>query len=118
MDGLGAWRQAIDRVGSLDARSNVADHQNSALDDDATRTIGETREYLDAAEEAVSVRSNAADYFTAMVERHLGHRGRTVLWATAQAVYGIRANPGDDPVSTSRAAGSNNPLYPHPPSTR
>ncbi|MFD8810602.1 hypothetical protein ACFV23_03660 [Streptomyces sp. NPDC059627] len=24
--------------------------------------------------------------------------GRTVLWATAQAVYGIRENPGEDPV--------------------
>ena len=40
----------------------------------------------------------AVDYFTAMVERHPDRLGRTVLWATAQAVFGIREHPGEDPV--------------------
>src|SRR5262249_8751517 len=40
----------------------------------------------------------AVDYFNAMVERYPDRLGRTVLWATAQAVYGIRDNPGEDPV--------------------
>jgi hypothetical protein len=38
------------------------------------------------------------DYFHAMVERYPDRLGRTVLWATAQAVFGIREHPGEDPV--------------------
>ncbi|GAA4630953.1 hypothetical protein GCM10023196_058400 [Actinoallomurus vinaceus] len=96
--GLDHWRQAIDRVESLGARSIVAGHQNSDLDDDAARTIAETREYLDVAEELFRTQKTAVDYFNAMVERYPDQLGRTVLWATAQAVYGIRENPGEDPV--------------------
>ncbi|WP_344444660.1 MBL fold metallo-hydrolase [Kitasatospora nipponensis] len=96
--GLDAWRQAIDRVAALDARSIVAGHQNATLDDDAARTIAETREYLDVAEELFRTEKTAVDYFNAMVERYPDRLGRTVLWATAQAVYGIRENPGEDPV--------------------
>ncbi|MFF3133295.1 MBL fold metallo-hydrolase [Streptomyces mirabilis] len=96
--GLDAWRQAIDRVASLDARSIVAGHQNSDLDDAAARTIAETREYLDVAEELFGTQKTAVDYFNAMVDRYPDRLGRTVLWATAQAVYGIRENPEEDPV--------------------
>jgi hypothetical protein len=32
------------------------------------------------------------------VERYPDRLGRTVLWATAQAVFGIREHPGEDPV--------------------
>ncbi|MGW7545056.1 MBL fold metallo-hydrolase [Streptomyces sp. NPDC054770] len=96
--GLDAWRQAIDRVASLGARAIVAGHQNSDLDDAAARTIAETREYLDVAEELFGTQKTAVDYFNAMVERYPDRLGRTVLWATAQAVYGIRENPGEDPV--------------------
>ncbi|MEU9291961.1 MBL fold metallo-hydrolase [Streptomyces sp. NPDC048275] len=96
--GLDAWRQAIDRVASLGARSIVAGHQNSDLDDAAARTIAETREYLDVAEELFDTQKTAVDYFNAMVERYPDRLGRTVLWATAQAVYGMRENPAEDPV--------------------
>ncbi|MFI9382065.1 MBL fold metallo-hydrolase [Kutzneria sp. NPDC052558] len=95
--GLDAWRAAIDRVESLGARSIVAGHQDSKLDDDATRLIAETRDYLDAAEEVLRTESTAVDYFNAMVKRYPEKLGRTVLWSTAQAVYGIRAHPGEDP---------------------
>jgi glyoxylase-like metal-dependent hydrolase (beta-lactamase superfamily II) len=96
--GLDYWRQAIDRVQSLGARSIVAGHQNSNLDDDAARTIAETREYLDVAEELFRTQKTDVDYFNAMVERYPDRLGRTVLWATAQAVFGIREHPGEDPV--------------------
>jgi hypothetical protein len=33
-----------------------------------------------------------------MVERYSDRLGRTVLWATAQAVFGIREHPGEDPI--------------------
>jgi glyoxylase-like metal-dependent hydrolase (beta-lactamase superfamily II) len=96
--GLDKWRQAIDRVESLGARAIVAGHQNAKLDDDAARTIAETREYLDVAEELLSTEKTAVDYFNAMVDRYPDRLGRTVLWATAQAVFGIREHPGEDPV--------------------
>jgi hypothetical protein len=96
--GLDKWRLAIDQVESLGARSIVAGHQNSKLDDDAVRTIAETREYLDVAEELLSTEKTAVDFFNAMVERYPDRLGRTVLWATAQAVFGIREHPAEDPI--------------------
>ncbi len=96
--GFDTWRQAIDRVESLGARSIVAGHQNSKLDDDSARTIAETREYLDVAEQLLSTQKTAVDYFNAMVQRYPDRLGRTVLWATAQAVFGIREHPDEDPI--------------------
>ena len=95
--GLNKWRSAIHQVEALGARHIVAGHQNSKLDDDAARTIADTREYLDVAEEQLRTQNTAADYFNAMVERYPDRLGRTVLWATAQAVFGIREHPGEDP---------------------
>ena len=96
--GLDAWRQAVDRVDALGARAIVAGHQNSNLDDNAARLIAETREYLDVAEELFNTQQTAVGYFNAMVDRYPDRLGRTVLWATAQAVFGIREHPGEDPV--------------------
>jgi glyoxylase-like metal-dependent hydrolase (beta-lactamase superfamily II) len=97
--GLDKWRAAIDRVESLGARHIVAGHQDPKLDDDAARTIAKTREYLDVAEEALNVEKTAVDFYNAMISRYPDYQGRTVLWSTAQAVYGIRDNPGGDPVN-------------------
>ena len=96
--GFDTWRSAIDKVESLGARHIVAGHQNSKLDDDAARTIAETREYLDVAEDTLNTQKTAIDYFNAMITCYPDHLGRTVLWATAQAVYGIRQHPGEDPI--------------------
>ena len=95
--GLNKWRSAIDQVEALGARHIVAGHQDSKLDDDAARTIADTREYLDVAEEQLRTQNTAAEYFNAMVERYPDRLGRTVLWATAQAVFGIREHSGEDP---------------------
>jgi glyoxylase-like metal-dependent hydrolase (beta-lactamase superfamily II) len=96
--GLDNWRQAIDRVESLGARSIVAGHQDSNLDADAARTTAETREYLDVAQKLFNTEKTAVDYFNAMIDRYPDRLGRTVLWATAQAVFGIREQPGEDPI--------------------
>jgi glyoxylase-like metal-dependent hydrolase (beta-lactamase superfamily II) len=96
--GFDTWRSAIHIVESLGAGHIVAGHQNPKLDDDAKRTIAETREYLDVAEDTLNTEKTAVDYFNAMITRYPDHLGRTVLWATAQAVYGIREHPGEDPV--------------------
>jgi len=96
VDGLNPWREAIDKVEVLGPRHIVAGHQQRQLDDDAERTIAETRQYLDDADELLRTENTAVDFFNAMVERYPDHLGRTVLWAGASAVYGVREHPGDD----------------------
>ncbi len=94
--GFGPWREAIDKVEALEPRHIICGHQNKQLDDDAERTIAETRAYLDDAEELLRTENTAVDFFNAMIERYPHHLGRTVLWASASALYGVREHPGED----------------------
>jgi glyoxylase-like metal-dependent hydrolase (beta-lactamase superfamily II) len=94
--GFGPWREAIDKIEALQPRHIVAGHQNKQLDDDAERTIAETRQYLDDAEELLQTESTAVDFFNAKIERYPNHLGRTVLWVSASAIYGVREHPGED----------------------
>jgi len=94
--GFAPWRDAIDKVEALAPRHIVAGHQNHELDDDAERTIAETRRYLDDAEELLRTERSAVDFFNATIERYPDHLGRTVLWAGAQTLYGVRDHPDQD----------------------
>jgi glyoxylase-like metal-dependent hydrolase (beta-lactamase superfamily II) len=94
--GFGPWRDAIDRVEALKPGHIVAGHQNHQLDDDAERTISETRRYLDDADELLRTEITAVGFFYAKVERYPDHLARTVLWAGASALYGVREHAGDD----------------------
>jgi glyoxylase-like metal-dependent hydrolase (beta-lactamase superfamily II) len=94
--GFGPWRAAIDQVEALKPRHVVAGHQNKRLDDDAERTIAETRQYLDDAEELLQTEKTAVDFFNAKIERYPNHLGRTVLWAGVQTLYGYREHPEED----------------------
>ncbi len=94
--GLGPWRRAIDKVEALEPRHIIAGHQNKQLDDDAARTIAETRQYLDDADELLRTETTAVDFFNAKIQRYPSHLARTVLWATASALYGVREHPGED----------------------
>jgi glyoxylase-like metal-dependent hydrolase (beta-lactamase superfamily II) len=96
VDGLRPWREAIDKVEALGSRHIVCGHQNRLLDDDAERTIAETRRYLDDADELLQTETTAVDFFNAMVERYPNHLARTVLWAGASALYGMRDHPEAD----------------------
>jgi hypothetical protein len=87
---------AIDKVEALGPRHIACGHQNKQLDDDAERTIAETRQYLDDADELLRTESTAVDFFNAKVERYPNHLGRTVLWAGAGALYGVREHPEED----------------------
>jgi len=93
---FGPWREAIDKVEALKAQQIIAGHQNKELDDDAVRTIAETRQYLDDAEDLLATEKTAVDFFNAMIERHPDHLGHTVLWAGVQTLYGIREHPDQD----------------------
>ena len=94
--GFGPWRAAIDTVEALGPRHIVAGHQNAQLDDDAGRTIAETRRYLDDAEELLRTQSTAVDFFDATIMRYPNHLGRTVLWVGASVLYGVREHPEQD----------------------
>jgi glyoxylase-like metal-dependent hydrolase (beta-lactamase superfamily II) len=94
--GLDPWREAIDKVAALRPRHIVAGHQNRQLDDRAQRTISETRQYLDDADELLRTENTAVDFFNAKIERYPNHLARTVLWAGASAIYGVREHPEED----------------------
>jgi len=94
--GFGTWRDAIDKVEALAPRHIVSGHQNKLLDDDATRQIAETRQYLDDAEELLRTEPSAVDFFHAEIERYPDHLGRFVLWAGTRGLYGARENPDGD----------------------
>ena len=91
--GFGPWRDAIEKVEALGPSHVVAGHQNKQLDDDAQRTIAETRQYLDDADELLRTENTAVDFFNAKIDRYPDHLGRTVLWAGASALYGVREHP-------------------------
>lgn len=94
--GFDPWRAAIDKIEALHPRHIVAGHQNEHLDDDAARTIAETRRYLDHAEELLRTQDTAIGFFDAQLEEYPDHLGRMVLWVSASALYGVRDHPGDD----------------------
>ena len=97
MGGFGPWREAIDKVEALGPRHIVCGHQDERLDDDAKRTIGETRQYLDDADELLRTEDTAVGYFNAKIARYPDYLGRLILWVTARALYGVREHPGEDP---------------------
>jgi glyoxylase-like metal-dependent hydrolase (beta-lactamase superfamily II) len=94
--GFGPWREAIDKVEALKPQHIVCGHLNKHLDDNAERTIAETRQYLDRADELLRTQPTAVDFFNAMIERYPNHLGRTVLWVGARTLYGAREHPDED----------------------
>jgi glyoxylase-like metal-dependent hydrolase (beta-lactamase superfamily II) len=94
--GFRPWREAIDTVEALEPRHIVCGHQNKELDDDAGRTIAETRQYLDDAEELLRTKISAVDFFNAKIERYPNHLGQTVLWVGVSVLYGAREHPDED----------------------
>src|SRR5262245_34795866 len=81
VDGLQPWRDAIDKVAALQPRHIVCGHQNRKLDDDAERTIAETRQYLDEADELLRTETSDVDFLKAMVDRSRTQLGRAVVLA-------------------------------------
>lgn len=85
--GLDAWRRAIGIVEDLKPRRIVAGHKNKGLDDDATRSIHETRQYLDTAAELLLQHDSALGFFNAMLERFPERLNPGALWGGAVALY-------------------------------
>ncbi|WP_030992859.1 MBL fold metallo-hydrolase [Streptomyces sp. NRRL WC-3744] len=85
--GLDAWRRAIAIVEDLRPRHIVTGHKNKELDDDATRCISETRQYLDAVDELLPEHDSALAFFNAMLERFPERLNPGALWGGAVALY-------------------------------
>ncbi len=86
-DGIGAWLDAIDTVESLRPRLVVAGHKDKGLDDDAERTVRETREYLLAARTLLAEETTALGFFNAMLDRFPTRLNPGALWGGATALY-------------------------------
>ena len=84
------------RHGRAEREGKVHRHQQRQLDDDAERTISETRQYLDDADELLRTENTAVGFFNAKIERYPGHLGRTVLWVGTSVLYGVREHPEQD----------------------
>ena len=97
VSGFGPWRDAIAKIEALAPRHIVAGHQNKRLDDDATRTIAQTRQYLDDAEELLRTENTALGFFDAKMARYPDYLGRMILWVSARALYGVREHPEENP---------------------
>lgn len=85
--GRDAWRKAIDTVEALRPRWIVAGHKNKALNDDATRTIVETRQYLDDVDELLRTNATALDFFRAMLDHYPNRLNPGALWSGAKTLY-------------------------------
>jgi glyoxylase-like metal-dependent hydrolase (beta-lactamase superfamily II) len=85
--GRDSWRKAIDIVEALHPRWIVTGHKNKALDDDATRTLLETRRYLADVEELLRKHSTALDFFRAMLERYPDRINPGAMWGGAKTLY-------------------------------
>lgn len=85
--GRDAWRHAIDMVEDLRPRWIVAGHKNKDLDDDATRVIAETRQYLDDVDELLKRSATPLEFFRAMLERYPTRLNPGALWGGAKALY-------------------------------
>jgi glyoxylase-like metal-dependent hydrolase (beta-lactamase superfamily II) len=85
--GLDKWLAAVDLVEALAPRLVVSGHKNPILDDDATRSIRETREYLTTARALLAQSANSVEFFDAMMERYPDRLNPTALWMSASALY-------------------------------
>lgn len=86
-DGIDEWLRAIDTVEALAPRHIVAGHKDPSRDDDAARSIQETRAYLVAAREYLHSEATALDFFHAMLAAFPTRLNAGALWGGAVALY-------------------------------
>jgi glyoxylase-like metal-dependent hydrolase (beta-lactamase superfamily II) len=95
--GRDAWRAAIQTVKDLGPLWVVASHKSKDLDDDAVRTIAQTRQYLDDADLLLNENNTALGFFNAMLARYPERRlGAAVLWVGTKSLYARTGDPVQD----------------------
>lgn len=85
--GRQAWLGAVDVIEQLAPRWVVAGHKDPALDDDVTRVLRQTRDYLKVAGRVLDEQATPAGYFHEMTTRYPTLLNRGVVWLNAGALY-------------------------------
>jgi glyoxylase-like metal-dependent hydrolase (beta-lactamase superfamily II) len=82
------WLATIDAVASLNPATIIAGHKDpDAPDDNAARQLAQSRDYVEAFDEAVATSSSADDAITAMTSRFHGYGNPYTLFVSAHSQY-------------------------------
>jgi glyoxylase-like metal-dependent hydrolase (beta-lactamase superfamily II) len=80
------WLAALDKMESLKPRIVIAGHKNMNSDDDATRVIGQTRQYIRDFQELAARTKTAKDLYDQMLGRYPEWLNRGALWSSVTAI--------------------------------
>lgn len=86
-DGRQAWLAGIDVIEALEPRVVVAGHKNPDLDDDATRVLAGTRDYLAAVEDVLADQQAPDGFVDAMSARYPELLNPDVVRMNASVLY-------------------------------
>ena len=80
------WLSALEKMESLKPRTVIAGHKNMKNDDDGTRVIRETRQYILDFQELAGRTTTAKDLYDQMRSRYPKWLNRGALWSSVSAV--------------------------------
>jgi glyoxylase-like metal-dependent hydrolase (beta-lactamase superfamily II) len=80
------WLAALDKMQSLRPRTVVAGHKNPNSDDDGSRVIGQTRQYILDFQELAEKTSSQRELYDRMLTRYLDWLNRGALWSSVTAI--------------------------------
>lgn len=78
----GEWLTALDKMQSLKPRAVVAGHKNSRNDDDGSRVIGQTRQYILDFQELAQKTTSQRELYDQMLARYPEWLNRGALWSS------------------------------------
>jgi len=79
------WLAALDKMQSLKPRIVVAGHKNPKNDDDGSRVIGQTRQYILDFQELAGKTTTAKELYDQMLARYPDWLNRGALWSSVTA---------------------------------
>ncbi len=80
------WLAALDKMQSLNPRIVVAGHKNPKNDDNGSRVIGHTRQYILDFQELAGKTTTAKELYDKMLARYPEWLNRGALWSSATAI--------------------------------
>ena len=80
------WLSALDKMESLKPRIVVAGHKNPKNDDDGSRVVGQTRQYILDFQELAGKTTSANELYDQMLARYPEWLNRGALWSSATAI--------------------------------
>jgi Zn-dependent hydrolases, including glyoxylases len=80
------WLAALDKMQSLRPRTVVAGHKNPKSDDDGSRVIGQTRQYILDFQELAEKTSSQRELYDRMLTRYANWLNRGALWSSVTAI--------------------------------